>query len=153
MISHNLFLDKEDLELLAHGNPVETLGVSVPVWFFKGNTSEPAREVFCNYRLINTPENPPTSILAKGYQINIPQPPVARVRKPENWSELSKTEKAVWRANNPGQLCGDDLLDLDGSDTFHFKRYNKVTENGKRINIIHSVDIGTLEMLEKSFSF
>ena len=52
--SHNIYLTHEDRYALVKGQTVESVGVSVPVWFIKGTTSEPAVEVFCKYVLTNT---------------------------------------------------------------------------------------------------
>ena len=57
VISHNINLSREERYNLHQGKPVTTVGVSVPVWFEKGNTSEPAQEVFVLYRLTNTSDD------------------------------------------------------------------------------------------------
>jgi hypothetical protein len=149
-ISHNIFLSHEQIVSLATGQPVEAVGVSVPVWFYKGNTSEPAKEVFCKYKLTNVTEDYPVTTLARGYKINLPQ--VLSMIRPDNWSEMSSSDKSYWRQTHPSQICGLDLLDLNAEETFHFKRYTKLTENGNRMNLIHAVEIGTFEILERSFS-
>ena len=46
-ISHYVYLNREQRYDIHDLKPVEVIGVSVPVWFNNGNTSEPAKEVFC----------------------------------------------------------------------------------------------------------
>ena len=149
-IAHNIFLNKGEIEALINRESVECLGASVPVWFLRGNTSEPAKEIFCKYKLTNIADDYPVTILAKGYQINLPQV-IFQIGKPENWSKMSQEEKSVWRTTHPLQISADDLADL-GNDMLNFKKYSKITENNKRLNIIHAISVGTIELLEKSLS-
>ena len=64
---------------------------------------------------------------------------------------MSQEEKSVWRTTHPLQISADDLADL-GNDMLNFKKYSKITENNKRLNIIHAISVGTIELLEKSLS-
>jgi hypothetical protein len=51
-VSHNIFLTKKQrYELSVVESTLEVIGISFPVWFYKGKTSEPAKEVFCKYIL------------------------------------------------------------------------------------------------------
>jgi len=156
-ISHNIFLTKDELATLSMGEPVETIGVSLPVWFFQGNTSEPAHEVFCEYKLTNIKEDYPVTILAKGYRINLPQVPamLSKLKKPSKrqWEEMTISEKEDWRQENPVSVTGEDLLDIDEVNPFHFKKYNKIKEGDRRMNCIHAVEISTFELLNKSLTF
>ena len=155
-ISHNIFLTYDELVNLSVGQPVETVGISLPVWFFRGNTSEPAREVFCEYKLTNTKDDYPVTILAKGYRINLPQIPLglSRFKKPtkEKWDEMTTSERDEWKEENPISLTGDDLLDIDEENPYHFKRYNKIKEGKRRMNCIHAIEISTFELLDKSIA-
>ena len=74
IISHYLYLNREQRYLL-HENkePIEVHGISVPVWFQKGNTSEPAKEVFCKYRITNETTTKSITATNCGYLINLPQ--------------------------------------------------------------------------------
>jgi|APSaa5957512576_1039674.scaffolds.fasta_scaffold25790_4 hypothetical protein len=156
-ISHNIFLTQNELVSLSIGEPVETIGVSLPVWFFRGNTSEPAQEVFCEYKLTNIKEDYPVTIFAKGYRINLPQIPavLSKLKKPskERWKEMTISEKEDWRQENPISVTGEDLLDLDEENPFHFKKYNKIKEGDRRMNCIHAIEISTFELLNKSLTF
>ena len=68
-ILHNIFLTKQDRSTLINGGQIQAMGVSVPVWYLKGKTTEPAQEIFCEYILTNTTEDYPLTALAKGYKI------------------------------------------------------------------------------------
>ena len=56
-ISHYIYLTKEQRYALHERQPIEAIGISVPVWFNKGNTSEPAKEIFCKYQIANESVN------------------------------------------------------------------------------------------------
>jgi len=110
-ISHNVYLTDEEISKLMSGEAIKTIGVSVPVWFFKGNTSEPAKEIFCEYLISDIEEDYPVTIIDEGYKINLPK-------------------------------------DIDeDSSSWVFKRYNKITEKGKRFNIVHIVEIKKMSIL------
>ncbi len=157
-ISHNIFLTKDERYALASGETVEAVGVSVPVWFFKGNTSEPATEVFCKYTLTNLAEDYPVTSLARGYKFNVPQvPPGYKIPNrppPEDWAAMSNAERDGWLKTHVVPLCSRDLLDAadGGVGYLRFKRYNKIKENGRRLNQIHIIDISPAATLESSLS-
>lgn len=157
VISHNIFLTQDELVTLSKGEAIETIGVSLPVWFFKGNTSEPAREVFCEYKLTNIKEDYSVTVFAKGYRINLPQIPttLVKLKKPskKQWKEMTISEREDWSQKNSMSLTGEDLLDIDEKNYFHFKKYNKIKEGGRRMNCIHAVEISTFELLNKSLAF
>src|SRR5262252_8141079 len=72
-VLHNIFLTRDERYKLASGEDVETVGVSVPVWFHRGKTTEPAVEVFCKYKLTNAPVQTPITSIDGGYLVNVPQ--------------------------------------------------------------------------------
>jgi hypothetical protein len=57
----------------ANKEKIEVIGASVPVWFYRGNTSEPAKEIFSKYILTNLETNEAILRTKEGYQINLPQ--------------------------------------------------------------------------------
>ncbi len=127
-VSHNVFLTDQQIIDLSVGTPVQVIGVSIPVWFFKGNTSEPAIEVFCNYYLTNTPEEYPITAIEDGYQINIPQ-------------ELSTEGKEIFK------------LEKDRHEKcLKFRKNNKIITQGKEIDVVHTVEISTMDRLVTSLS-
>ena len=50
-VSHYIYLSREQRYELNDGKDIEIVGICVPVWFQKGNTSEPAQEIFCKYKI------------------------------------------------------------------------------------------------------
>lgn len=105
---------------------IEVIGVSVPVWFHKGSTSEPAREVFCKYKIINKNENVPIFRNKTGYEINLPK-------------YIDGEKKLVIKK----------LLDKKdgGEECIRYKEYNKVMQNKIYYNLIHYVEIFPKEKL------
>lgn len=126
VIAHNIFLTKEERYKLHSGEPIEVTGVNVPVWFEKGNTSEPAQEVFCKYRITNTKENKAIVPFDEGYNISIPKE--------------AETIK---------------LLDIKdgGCEWLYFRQYGEVHQKKKKFNIIHDVEFRPLEDLTDTLTF
>ena len=134
-ILHNVFLTENQRVNLNNGDSVEVTGVSVPVWFYKGNTSEPAIEVFCKYLLTNIPDDYPVTQMDDGYKINMPQG--------DQTGEVPLAEDGPALKVLVGKY--------EGMST-NFRRYNKVTEKGQRTNVVHTVEINDMETLEESLS-
>lgn len=135
-ISHYIYLTKEQRYALHEGQNIEVIGVSVPVWFQKGSTSEPAKELFCKYELTNEKVNKVISKIEEGYAINIPQ-------KIETTNEmqisLSQSDRLLDRVDK-----GDEFLD--------FKQYNKALYNHREFDVVHFVEIKKLETLVETLS-
>jgi len=70
-ISHHIYLDVEKFDDLKANKEIEVTGISVPVWFEKGNTSEPAKEVFCKYYIEITDVESPIKAVKDGYIIKL----------------------------------------------------------------------------------
>lgn len=114
-VSHYIYLSRDQRYALHNGESLEIVGISVPVWFMKGNTSEPAKEVFCKYKITNQPGNRIINLTEDGYCVNLPQ----KVLK-ENSSE---------EANQAVNLrMSEKLLDIKdgGSERFEFRQYNNL---------------------------
>ena len=74
VVSHSLFLTKTERSALLAGEDIVAIGVSLPVWYKKGSTSEPAVEVFSNYTLHNSKDQATYILKLKdGYEVNLPQ--------------------------------------------------------------------------------
>jgi len=133
IVSHNIFLTREQSYKLVDGNALEVVGVNVPVWIYKNKISEPAVEVFSKYK-IGTEANK-LSIKEKGkiYEINIPK------------SQTSTPE---------GIVSLRDLLDIKdrGGEWLAFKQYHTVKQGKKTINVIHFVEIKRMEDLTQTLS-
>lgn len=165
-VSHNIFLTPEERIALAKGTTIETVGVSVPVWFYKGDTSEPAVEVFGKYVLTNTKKQIPVKEIKNGWEINMPQLPkdYEPQTKPsdEDWQCMTRLEREQWYQNNKVPPTAKRLLDPpEGAAYLHFKEFIKtnleiINHNNFRklgkmsLSIFHIVEINTIDALNKS---
>lgn len=143
-LAHSLFLTKEERYSLHAGKTLNIIGICVPVWFYKGTTSEPAQEVFCRYEVTNAP---PDKLIAKtheGFVINLPQ----KTEPSDAFKSLPiKILDALGvTANNP---TSEKLLDIKdgGSELLEFQQYNTMRKNKKSVKIIHYVDVRPIEKL------
>lgn len=124
-ISHYIYLSKEERYKLHVGEKVDVIGFCVPVWFKKGSTSEPAKEIFCKYKLTN--ENLKKIIFENdGYSINLPQS--------EKEDDPKPSEK---------------LLDIseNGSEYIAFQQYHTMNFGEMDFEVIHFVEIKDTEAL------
>lgn len=142
LITHFIYLTKEQRYALHSGKNIEVVGVSLPVWFYKGTTSEPAKELFCRYELTNDNSNRPIKILEDGYNINLPQ-------KPSEEDDKSKV-KAVFVDYDTSER----LLDVadGGVEWLEFREYSKIEIDYIEHNIIHFIEMKKIELLEKTLS-
>lgn len=156
-VSHNLFLNEEQRKELINGQTVECTGVSVPVWFHKGTTSEPAVEVFSKYSLTNVKQSYPVSTTKQGYKINLPQIPedYEKIEIEESeWREMTESERLLWNSINKKPSSADDLKDIKdgGSEYLKFKTFDLIRKDKWKINVIHYIEIQKKEILENSLS-
>lgn len=144
-VSHYIYLNRDQRYKLHAGESLEVVGISIPVWFDRGNTSEPAREVFCKYRLTNEPINKAIVPSEEGYTINLPQ-------KLELGKEDVPTEVQQAAALQLG--TSERLLDVadGGSEWLEFRQYNKVHQDKHHFNVVHFVEIKPDELLVDSLS-
>lgn len=156
-VSHNIFLTKEQRYNLIKGIPVEVIGVSVPVWYFKGITSEPGIEVFASYYLTNNEEDLPITETKKGYQINMPQipgtwKPIKDSISNDEWRKLTPDQKESYYESIKEPISAKKLFDIDdgGSERLVFDQYNKFKKNKRFVDIVHFVTIKSIEKLEQS---
>ena len=120
-VSHNIFLSKEQRYALCNpGHIVEVIGVSVPVWFLSGKTSEPAREIFSLYRLLISNDNKAISKHRQGYFINLP---ISLQTIPMPVADILKDPED------------------GGRGTLQYKEYSTSRSKGKKFNVIHTVEI------------
>ncbi|RDJ35621.1 MAG: hypothetical protein DWQ19_12450 [Crenarchaeota archaeon] len=158
-ILHNIFLTIEEIKQLYEGNDIEVVGVSLPVWYYKRRTSEPAEEVFCKYLLTNKNIELESLVEVKeerdGYQINMPQlPPGYKPRSISNeeWRGLSLNEQLQWYENHPVPKSAKNLLPISegGAEYLSFKEYGRTLVNNRNIATIHIVEIKTINNLVNS---
>jgi|688.fasta_scaffold43995_3 hypothetical protein len=156
-VHHNIHLTKEQRYALHNGEDVAVVGVSLPIWTHKNVTTEPGREVFCQYILKNPKQELPIKILTNGYEITIPYREGTKL-------EISNEEYRKLVLENPEELerlyektirevSSKNLLDIKdgGSEFLNYKELNHAMVKQKEIHIMHHVTIGTYEKLEKSF--
>jgi len=157
-VFHNIYLTQEDVANLVDMQDVHVIGASLPVWFYKGTTSEPAEEVFCKYTLTNNKEHQPIKTEKDGYIINLPQLPEDYTPTPrltdDEWRELSAIDQMEWYDNHPTPMSANNLKSVrdGGGEYLHFKEYSKIKRNNKVVTIIHVVEIRTKEWLMNSFN-
>ena len=132
-ISHYIFLTREQRYSLNSGEQIDVIGVSVPVWFNKGTTSEPAKEVFCKYKLTNEKINKSINFVDNCYNINL----LHQIEGEEDFDGGSEK-----------------LLDVEdgGSEYIDFREYNKIVYENKQFDIVHFVEIKTIETLIETLS-
>lgn len=156
-VLHKIYLTKKERYALINREKIEVIGVSVPVWFYKGNTSEPATEVFCRYIITNNQEDYPISTHKQGYQINIPQIEEEEENKlilsDEGWRKLPISDKINLVTIKKTQPSAEALKDISdgGAEYLFFKKMNQIEKEGKTMHMIHTVEIMCIEDLEKSF--
>lgn len=153
-ILHNIYLSKEQRYSLATGNTIEIIGISVPVWFYQGSTSEPAREIYCKYTLENNKDKKSGVFFNKdGYKINIPQFP-KNYKIPKLKDKLMAMNKyEEWYKNNI-PVSGKDMLDLEdgGIKYMEFREYGKFIYGVDVIGLMHTIEIKPVESLIKTLS-
>ena len=142
-VSHNIFLDRDQRYAIYEGNEIEVVGVSVPVWIEKGETNEPASEVFCKYSIKcdNRSFQKNIEILEDGYEI--------RIFKNNIFDGLSNKIKKYFKSKDTSHIpTAKSLLDIKdgGSEWINFKSY----EMHENYTLVHSVEIQKIENLLNS---
>lgn len=144
-ISHYIYINREQRYALHAGESLEVVGISVPVWFHKGTTSEPAKEIFCKYKITNEAENRAIIPTEEGFNINLPQ------KMDQDKDDTSEeTKKAV--ALRLG--TSENLLDYKdgGKEWLEFRQYNKVRQGENEFNVVHFVEIKPDEILSDTIN-
>ena len=157
-ITHLIHLTRDQCYKLHEGEEMEVTGVSVPVWHGKEYTSEPAREVFCNYVIKNSKEDTtPIKIKNDGYLIDLPYRPakVDKTMSPTEWRFLNfnyPDKLNDYYRNQLSEATSKNLLDIKdgGSCAMIYNEHNKMKQNGETLNIVHFVNIERIEMLKES---
>ena len=129
-VSHNIFLTRQQRYLLCEGEySLMVVGVSVPVWFLGGRTSEPAREVFCKYMLSITDNSNAISRHKEGYVINLPK----------TLSNVSRSVSELLRDPEDG-----------GQGMLQYKEYSNGRYRKTKYRVIHTVEIYDTSVLQSS---
>lgn len=150
-ISHNIFLTRQERYDWYNGKDLEVIGVSSPIWFANNISSEPAMEVFAKYKLFNKQEKIFIHHNKTGYEIIAPKTPLITKEKisDEIWQSLTLEEQYIWRASVEPQPSITNLLDIKdgGSQWLAFRQYGKINKNNKLLNLVHFVEIKSIEEL------
>ena len=159
-ITHNIHLSKEECYKLHEQQEVQTISVSIPVWHSGLVTSEPAKEVFCQYILRNTQQDIPVQILKEGYLVHLPYRPANEVKPltDEEWRFLNMNDQEklrdYYRSQKP-EVSAKNLLDLKdgGSGCLMYREHNTVNNDGKQLNLMHFVNIRRDDHLIESLTW
>ena len=159
VIHHNLHLTREQRYALHEKNTMECIGVIVPVWVSGAMTSEPAREVFCRYRIKNTGEKAPIKLVDGGFELTIPdRQPIAPPQciSNEEWREMTEQEKEEIASFQMPGSSSLNLLDLKdgGTGTLMYREHSKIRADGHpgSVAIVHLVQIRPIEDLKTTCS-
>jgi hypothetical protein len=156
-ISHNIYLTREERNRLANGDSISVTGVSMPVWYGKGKTTEPGKEVFCHYTLHNSP-NAKSEIYFKtdGYEFNLPQLPrnfeMPQEIDDKDWANLEPEEREAIGEERYVPVNGKYLLDVKdgGSERLCFDQVAYAKMRGIPTTVFHTILIADMKMLENS---
>ena len=155
-INHNIHLSREQRYRLHNGGEVNVVGISIPVWHNKHKTSEPAKEVFCMYRLRNSKLEIPIQILDDGYLIYMPnRPGQEKPLSDEEWRYLNMHNREALSLHYKQcvpEMSAKNLLDSQdgGSECLIYREHNKIKKNERLINIVHFVNMNKIEHLTDS---
>lgn len=153
-IAHYLHLTKDERYRWQRGEEFDVVGVSVPVWFYKGASSEPAIEVFCKYTLKTSPDGIFVKHNNEGYEVTVPQKPTQEVQPlPEDiWHSLTDQQQDEWYAQNQQMPSLEGLLDIrdGGCEYLSFRQFSKVRRNRKILNVVHFMEIKDIGELLRS---
>jgi hypothetical protein len=144
-ISHYIYLSREERYKLHFGESIDVTGISIPVWFHRGTTSEPAKEMFCKYKLTNEAINKTIISMEEGYQINLPQ---NLELSGENVPKEVQDVVSV-KLGTSGRLL--DTKD-GGSEWLEFRQYNKIKKDIHEFNVVHFVEIKPYELLQDTMN-
>jgi len=153
-IAHNLFLTREERYRVYDGEPVQTVGASLPVWWKGVTTSEPGVEVFCLYILRRVGDILSIKSTNEGYIINLPIGDKWEPLSDEMWKSLTKDQQELWYRNHEPSPSVDDLKDIKdgGREWLAFRQLQNITKNKKLLDVIHFVEIKPIEILLESLT-
>ena len=146
-------MTREQRYELVEGKQVEVVGVSIPVWVWGNETSEPATELFCKYTLTNQAGKTKIMPFNEGYLVNMPQPTLNRVPQAslsnEEWRGMSPSQQERWYDNIPEQKTGQNLRDIrdGGSEYLRLEGTKRMQREGKAVTLYHVIEIRDMHEL------
>lgn len=153
-MAHYLYLDRSQRYSLHEGKTLHVTGVCVPVWFQKGNTSEPAPEIFCKYIIANDKTGANINRTATGWHINMPHVELVGENAKSDDPEVEKMVEEILRDYHKRIGTSERLLDATdgGVEEVEFRYYHKMEIDKKLHHVIHFVEIKTLDLLLNTLS-
>jgi hypothetical protein len=153
-ISHNLFLTRDERYRIYGGEAVQTVGVSLPIWWKGVVTSEPGVEVFCLYTLRRVGDILSIKSTSDGYIIHLPPGEKYEPLSNDMWNSLTKDQQELWYRNHEPSPSVDDLKDLKdgGREWLAFRQLQNITKNKKILDVVHFVEIKPMEILLESLT-
>ena len=160
-IQHFIHLTRTQRYAIHAGTQLVIMGVSIPVWFFNKNTSEPAKEIFCNYYIKTSREEQPICIMRDGYGISLPYRKGQKLLN-DRGKPLSNVEWRKLNAANPDKLNDlyqkqvneiSSVLLLDppaGTKYLSYREHDRAKQDDNELEIIHYVNIMDIEQLTES---
>jgi hypothetical protein len=162
-VTHHVFLTDDQISDLVSGSPVSCLGHCVPVWIDAktGRTTEPAKELFCRYRLFNSDEKSMAveRIKGEGYSVWLPRtrgwspPDPLDFEEMSGWSSEKRAEllkkRDEWWFNNPRPPDAEDLS--RGYLRFEVKETD-LKIGRRKYSSQHMVEISSVERLTGSLT-
>lgn len=134
IISHYIYLNREQRYALHEGECFEVIGISIPVWQ-KENFE--AKEIFCKYYLSNPKTNKGISILEKGYEIPLPYYITQKnILSEREWRKINLTKPQLLYNKNHNDITSEALLDIKdkGSECLCYREINHKVEHFVKIS-------------------
>jgi hypothetical protein len=154
-IQHNIYLDRKDRYSLHNQIDVNTVGISLPIWHRENSSSEPGKEVICNYYLKNPKEELPIQILKDGYLVYLPHKTPERnftEISDETWRKMPQEQRELYYTSKAQQTSSASLLDVKdgGSETLMYRESNKSKSKDRFMKIVHYMNIYDIKYFEGS---
>jgi hypothetical protein len=161
-VTHHIFLTEEQIRDVVSGSEISCIGHCVPVWMDAGTsrTTEPAKEIFCQYRIFNTPDkrNHLEPLGRRGYSVWLPKAEGWAPPKEIDFNALGEmdgdsrvkflSERDKWWFNNPKPMDSEDLE--RGYLRFEIKTRN-LKIGKKSCSAQHVIEISSMNRLSDSF--
>jgi hypothetical protein len=154
-ITHLIFLTEKERYAVVNGEIINTIGVSLPIWFFKGSTSEPAEEVFCRYCITNIPKNKTIEPKKTGYILNLPQKQILdNPISNEDWRKMTEEQRDLWYKSRLQPPSCQSLLNLKdgGAGQLTLKLAERRKIKKKIVSVIHFIIIRDMKILLESLT-
>lgn len=165
-INHNIFLRENQFKELETYKSITTVGYNIPVWVnaVSTKTTEPAEEIFCEYKVSSNEncEKEEITINRNGYSIILPEKSNNKKPREISFEFLSKMDikerqyyerkRKRWLERNPEKISLELLL---RTKSLRFK-IKKLDKKFKKIDAIadiqHSIAIKSIDVLINSLN-